>query len=43
MKYKNEYEYCWETGDYTDQDCQQCPHSEECSGSGESEDDDDNC
>lgn len=26
------YEYCWQTGDYIDQDCEQCPYAYECSG-----------
>ena len=26
------YEYCWQTGDYIDQDCEQCEHAYECSG-----------
>lgn len=26
------YEYCWQTGDYIDQDCEQCDHKWECSG-----------
>ena len=33
-------EYCWETGEYTDEcDCEMCEHKFECSGY-ESDDDD---
>lgn len=28
----DEYKHCWETGDYFDQDCEQCEHAYECSG-----------
>ena len=27
-----EYETCWLTGNYIDQDCELCPHKGECSG-----------
>jgi hypothetical protein len=26
------YDNCWETGNYVDQDCDSCPHHNECSG-----------
>lgn len=26
------YEDCWNTGNYDDQDCNFCPHKDECSG-----------
>ena len=32
-----EYEYCWEHGDYDDQYCPDCPHYSECSGGEEDE------
>ena len=35
--FEKEYELCWSTGVYLDQDCQNCPHYDECSGA---EDDD---
>ena len=28
----NEYDVCWATGSYTDQDCECCPYKDECSG-----------
>ena len=37
MNYE-EFEYCWQTGDYTDQICELCPHREECSAGGNDED-----
>lgn len=27
-----DYEDCWNNGNYEDQDCSQCPYSLECSG-----------
>lgn len=32
------YDHCWETGEYDDQDCNFCPYNEECSGSSDDED-----
>jgi hypothetical protein len=26
------YEFCWTTGQYEDQNCEQCHHAHECSG-----------
>lgn len=34
-----DYDYCYKTGNYTDQDCLQCPHRHECSGFDGGEDD----
>ena len=34
----DEYEKCWENGDYDDQYCPECPYYEMCSG-GDSDDD----
>lgn len=31
-KIEDEYEHCWNTGEYDDQYCYECPHHEECSG-----------
>ena len=28
----DEFERCWMTGDYDEQDCEECPHKDECSG-----------
>lgn len=28
----NEFDACWETGNYEDQECELCPHKDECSG-----------
>jgi len=36
-RHKNAYDECWETGQYEDQDCMQCPHYTECSASGYNE------
>ncbi len=33
-----DYERCWETGEYTDEFCELCPHKYECSGSNEDDD-----
>lgn len=30
---QDEYDKCYETGEYEDQYCQECPHRYECSGS----------
>lgn len=35
------YDECWETGEYTDQDCVCCPYKDECSGNDRGEDCDD--
>ena len=32
-----DYDICYEYGEYTDQDCSNCPHKEECSGFDEDE------
>lgn len=32
-----EFEYCWHTGDYTDQICEFCPYRSQCSGGNEDE------
>ena len=29
---KNQYDICWETGQYSDQICELCPYKSECSG-----------
>lgn len=26
------YDQCYQTGNYTDQDCENCPHKYDCSG-----------
>ena len=31
-EHESEYERCWATGEYEDQDCELCPHNSECSG-----------
>ena len=36
--FEKEYELCWNTGVYLDQDCQTCPHFGECSGVDNSDD-----
>lgn len=28
----DEYDECWETGEYEDMDCEFCPYREDCSG-----------
>ena len=28
----DEYEECWQLGEYKEQDCEECPHKDECSG-----------
>ena len=33
MSEREKYEMCWLTGNYTDQNCEWCNHSHECSGS----------
>ena len=33
----NNYDHCYETGEYDDQYCYDCPYKEECSGYTESE------
>lgn len=33
-----DYDYCWIPGIYTDQNCEECPHYSECSGSREEDD-----
>ena len=35
----NEYERCWNTGEYEDQDCGSCPYADECSGAENEKDD----
>jgi hypothetical protein len=30
--YEDEYERCWQTGEYDDQYCTECPHNYECNG-----------
>jgi hypothetical protein len=30
---QDEYDFCYDTGEYSDQDCSMCPYAEECSGS----------
>lgn len=35
----DEYEQCWETTNYTGQDCYFCDHKYECSGFCDEEDD----
>lgn len=37
----DEYEQCWETTNYTGQDCYFCDHKYECSASGFCEEEDD--
>lgn len=34
---EDEYERCWQTGQYEDQYCPNCPHNNDCNG--EDEDD----
>lgn len=29
----DKYEQCWMSGQYEDQDCSNCPHKNDCSGS----------
>ena len=29
---EDEYERCWQTGEYDDQYCADCPHNYECNG-----------
>lgn len=30
--YQSDYDHCYETGEYDDQYCYECPHKEECGG-----------
>lgn len=30
--YEDEYERCWQTGEYDDQYCGNCPHNSDCNG-----------
>ena len=30
--YEDEYERCWQTGEYDDYYCTECPHNYECNG-----------
>lgn len=36
----DQYEYCWQTGNYEDQCCDLCPHANECSGNEHADDED---
>lgn len=31
-QYEDEYERCWQTGEYDDQYCADCPHNSDCNG-----------
>ena len=34
-QYEDEYERCWQTGEYDDQYCADCPHNSDCNGEDE--------
>ena len=31
---KDEFDICWETGNYEEQNCNECPYAYDCSASG---------